>query len=340
MAFAFLPPDGRILLVGPGGMGVEYARTLLHLGVAPEQVTVVGRRLDATAAFVARFPGMAARAGGFEALDGTAAAPAVEAAIIAVPPAGLAAAARAVMNAGVRRILLEKPGALSATVMAELAGEAERRGVDLFLAYNRRFLPSVRRVREMIAEDGGVLAAAFDFSELEGRILEDPTVASWGPAVLDRWGVINPSHVIDLFVHLAGFPADWIHHRAGSLPWHPAGALFWGAGITERAIPFVYLSTWNAAGRWGVEVTTPRHKIILRPLEAPMIQERSGFAQSPLTSVDEPGDLKPGFPGLIQAFLDGGPEARFLCTAGHAASLLKLIETMFGYAGQSASPIS
>lgn len=318
--------ESRILLVGTGRMGEEYAKVLVEQGVAPERVTVVGRDTGRTEAFAKRWGGFTARAGGLAADF-----PGHEAAIIAVPPADLPAAALAVMDMGVRHILLEKPGALTAAGMEALAREAEMRGVRLVLAYNRRFYPSVLGVRRAIREDGGVIAVSFDISELECRILEDPVTMAWGEAALARWGVINSGHVIDLFVHLAGFPVDWVHHRAGNLAWHPTGAVFWGAGTTERGAAFAYLSTWSAAGRWSVEVTTPRRKLILRPLEEASFQERGGFAVRPLPVTPEPEGVKPGFHNMVGAFLKGGDDAEALCGGGEAVRLLRLEEEIFGY---------
>lgn len=339
MTFISRSPDRRLLLVGPGSMGAEYARTLLHLGFSPDRIDVVGRDAERTRAFADRFGGMRPIAGGFQALAASsslapsplALSPLIETAIIATPPADLAAAARAVMNVGVRRILLEKPGALSSADMRALVHEAERRDVQIFLSYNRRFFPSVARVREIIAEDGGPLAVSFDFSELECRIVNDPVTLSWGTAAMARWGLVNSSHVIDLFVHLAGMPTNWTHGRRGALPWHPTGSTFWGSGVTDRDIPFAYMSVWNGAGRWGVEVTTPRRKIVLRPLEAPTMQKNDGFALLPIDIANEPEGLKPGFLGMVQAFLGESADDGVLCSAAHASRLSALTETMLGY---------
>ena len=316
-------------------MGAEYARTLLHLGVAPERVTVLGRRREAVEAFAERFGGMRPLSGGLDALDGL---PAHAAAIVAVPPVLLAEAARRVIAGGTPSLLLEKPGALSAEELAEVAEAARRAGCGASLALNRRFFPSVRKTRELIAEDGGLLAASVDFSELECRILQDPVTLSWGPEALARWGLVNSCHVIDLFIHLAGRPTDWRPQRGGALPWHPSGAIFWGSGTTDRGTAFSYLSTWNAAGRWGLEVTTPRRKILLRPLEAPSVQTRDGFALVPLAVPVEAADLKPGFPGMVKAFLLGGAEAAVLCSIDEAVATLQVAETIFGYAPGDPDP--
>lgn len=323
-------PDRRILLVGPGEIGADYVRTLGHLGVPADRLTIVGRGRANAEALARAAGGATARWGGLASLEDVSG---FDAAIVAVPPQDLPDAARRVMDGGVGRILLEKPGALSAAGLADLAGLARDRGCELFLAYNRRFLPSVLATHAMIAEDGGVVAVGFDFSELESRIVGHPKMVAWGPEPLARFGLLNSSHIIDLFTHLAGDPAEWTHRHEGGLPWHPASATFCGSGITNRGALFGYTSTWNAAGRWGMEITTPRHWILLRPLEAPVVQGRDGFALTPLPFEPDPLGLRPGLPRMVRAFLDGGPDAPHLCIVEQAVAVLRLTETICGYPG-------
>lgn len=323
------PIPERVLIVGTGGMAAEYAKALRHFGLAPDAIGVLGRDRDKTAAFAAAQGGLVPLAGGFAAHDHRAF-PA-DAAIVAVPPTKLADAAERLMDDGVARILVEKPGAMSAARLERVKTRAEACGAKVALACNRRFFPSVVATRDAIAADGGLLAANFDITELESRTVSDPVVTGWGAAALERLGVVNSIHVLDLFAHLAGLPAEWNHHRRGSLPWHPSGAMFWGSGVTGRNVAFTYLSCWNSAGRWGVELMTPARKIILRPLETAIAQAATGFQTAPLAQEQEPAELKPGLAGMLRAFLAGGPGAEHLCSLDQAVPLLRWAETVFGY---------
>jgi len=314
-------------------MGAEYAKTLLHLGYGPAQVAVLGRSEERTGAFAERFGGMEP----LVAATGDERLPTFDAAILAVPPHQMPNVFGMVLAGGTRRLLLEKPGGMSAATVEQLARDAETVGAAAFAAYNRRFFGGVDQIRRLIAEDGGVLSVVFDFSELEHRVVTDPVIRSWSDSPLERWGLINPPHILDLFIHLAGWPTEAEHRRSGSLPWHPSGAVFAGSGRTERGALFAYASTWTGAGRWGIEIATPANKFTLRPLEAPKVQAITGFAQSDLAFAPEPEGLKPGFFGLVSAFLGlpGGDPAH-LCPLTDGARLLGFAEEIFGYEADGA----
>ena len=78
--------------------------------------------------------------------------------------------------------------------------------------------------------------------------------------------------MVDLAFNLGGIPKELSSFTAGSLDWHPSAAVFSGAGISENGAPFNYRANWESAGRWGVEVLTKEHKLILRPMEKLQIQ--------------------------------------------------------------------
>jgi predicted dehydrogenase len=313
-----------LLLVGVGEMGEAYAAALAHHGVA--DVEALGRGAERVEAF-SRRTGLPATPGGTPAL---AELPAPERAIVAVGPEELAPVTRRLLARGCRSILVEKPGALSSVELRRLAVDAGERGADLFVAFNRRFYPSVDAARVAIAEDGGPLAGGFDFTELADRVLAERGPKGWSDGVLARWGVVNSAHVIDLFFHLAGPPTAWEQRRSGSLPWHPAGAVFAGSGATAAGALFSYRAAWSGAGRWGVEVTTARRRLVLQPLETLTVQQAGSFALERAVLAPEPAGLKPGLAGLVAAFLDGADPR--LCRADEAADLLAAAEAIMGYA--------
>ena len=242
--------------------------------------------------------------------------------------------AKVLIERGSRYILIEKPGALYKSQLEELEALAKQKSTRAFVAFNRRFFPSVDAVRTIIEEDGGLLSCHFDFTELENLVLREKETKHLPDEVLQRWGIVNSFHVIDLFLNLAGRPSDWKSFRIGSLPWHPKGATFSGAGITEKNVLFSYLSTWNGAGRWGLELTTPRRKMILRPLEALSIQKRATFKLEDVRLPEEPQELKPGFLHQVKAFLlssSGSPADSRLCSVTQAIKHFAVAEKILGY---------
>jgi len=295
-------------------MAVEHVRALLAHGIPPADVVVAARRID-RAEHLAAAHGVRAVA-----LDEARA----STGIVAVAEDALVPVSRMLLERGTTRLLVEKPGALSAKELGELASHD-----GIFVAYNRRFYPSVVRARELVEQDGGAVAATFDFTEIERLVLADAERRDLPDAVLQRWGLANSLHVIDLAFFLAGHPIELSADRGGSLPWHAAGARFSGSGTTDRGALFAYLATWDGAGRWSVEVTTSARRLVLRPLEELREQLRGSFEVSPVEVEVSTEDVKPGLAGQLTAFLDG--DTRFLCGIGEAMARLEVAEKMFGY---------
>ncbi|MHC4815742.1 MAG: Gfo/Idh/MocA family oxidoreductase [Planctomycetota bacterium] len=293
--------DLQVLLVGAGRMAGEYLRALGHQGRTAPQVQVVGRSRAGAENFTAAH-GVNCQWGGTAALADVPLS-ATTPAIVAVNHLELAPVTLALLERGCRHILVEKPGALYSSVLEQLAGTAEQHGARIYIAFNRRFYPAVAAARQAIAADGGLLSCSFDFTEIEESVLAEQAHSQLPDEVLQRWGIVNSLHVIDLFLHLAGRPERWSPQRRGELPWHRSGATFCGSGVTERGVMFSYLSTWNGAGRWGLELTTAARKLFLRPLESLQVQRTGSFRVDAAELPAEPEGVKPGFPGQLAAFL-------------------------------------
>ncbi len=321
----------RVLVAGAGDMAREHVKTLLHLGIEAERIHVVGFR-ESNARKLGDDFGVAWTSGGTPALADV---PAPSAAIVATSLLALPEVTCALLNYDGIRILVEKPGGLYLRDLVRIRDEANHLGAEVFIAYNRRFYPSVDRVRQICEEDGGVLSCFFDFTEVEAPILQAMRDKDYPREVVDRWGIVDCLHVIDLFLHLAGKPTDWSYQVAGegSLDWHPSGSIYAGAGVTDRCAVFSYLSTWSGAGRWGVEVTTLRRKLFLRPLEGLRVQERGTFVEVQQEIAAEPARLKAGFCGQIDAFLQvgSGVHGSVLCGVDEAVANFLVAAEILGY---------
>jgi predicted dehydrogenase len=88
-----------------------------------------------------------------------------ERAVVAVGVEELAATAIQLIEAGTRRVLVEKPGGLNTSQIRELRRVAVGHGAEVRIAYNRRFYASVNAARRMIADDGGATSCSFEFTE-------------------------------------------------------------------------------------------------------------------------------------------------------------------------------
>jgi predicted dehydrogenase len=321
-----------VLVLGTGEMGAEYVRALLAHGVSRDDLLVVGRDAARAAAFGAEH-GVDARGGGVAALSGAwSGGPA----IVAVGHRELPGAAEALLGRGCKAILLEKPGALFRSRLEGLRSRVDAAGAQVFVAFNRRFYPSVAALRGYAEADGGLLSCSFDFTELAARVLPAGAAKGYPPEAYERWAVVNSMHVIDLFVHLAGKPSEWEQRRAGALPWHRAGATFAGSGITGHGVLFSYLATWGGAGRWSVEATTAQRKLVLRPLETLQMQDSGTFELRAVELPAEPAGTKPGLAAEVGAFLEaaaGGAVDPRLCDLDDAIRSHRVTERIAGYGG-------
>ncbi|MCC2636665.1 MAG: gfo/Idh/MocA family oxidoreductase [Moraxellaceae bacterium] len=293
-----------ILLVGAGPMAVHYAKVLQGM---QRPFVAVGRGEGSAEAFAAA-TGVPAIAGGLDGYLGSNRSP-IREAIVAVGVEALAKVACRLIEQGVTRLLVEKPGGLTLDQIENLAATAARHGASVFIAYNRRCFASVMKARELIAEDGGVTSFNFEITEW-GHVIT-PIIKPDG--VKENWFLGNTSHVTDLAFYLGGRPRKLQSFVAGALPWHSRAARFSGAGETEAGALFSYSGDWEAPGRWGVEVMTARRRFIFRPLEELRVQLLGSVKVDILdTASDLDRDYKPGLYLQVQQFLaGGGPE---LCT--------------------------
>jgi predicted dehydrogenase len=315
-----------VLLAGSGPMAVEHAKVLQALGVG---MTVVGRGPDSAAAFT-RATGIAVHEGGLDAwLMRDPALPAH--AVVAVGERWLGAATLALLERGVKNILVEKPGGATPDEIGEVDRAARRHGATVFVAYNRRFYASVLKAEEIVREDGGATSFHFEFTEWS-HVIKDLVKE---PGVKEHWFLHNSTHVIDLAFHLGGKPRELSCYRGGRLAWHPAGSVFAGAGVSDHGALFSYQANWEAPGRWGVEVLTRKHRLIFRPLEKLQAQKIGSVAVEPV-AIDDTLDTqyKAGLFRQEEAFLAG--DARRLCTIEEQASMEEVYRRMLaGASGHS-----
>lgn len=292
--------SGGILIVGTGPMARAYAKVLAAEG---RGFVSVGRGAEKAAEFE-RETGVSPAIGGLDAwLKSRPVLPG--AAITAVGIDALARTTAALLKAGVKRILVEKPAGLDAIDIRRTAALAKTSRAKVFTAYNRRFHASTAEARRMIDEDGGPVSLHFEFTEWADRIAKSAAPE----AVKRRWVLANSSHVIDLAFFLAGTPArlSAATAGAGALSWHPSAAVFVGSGVTRRRVPFTYHADWLSPGRWGVEVMTRRRRLVLRPLEELWVQAHGALAlqKVPLDDADD-RLFKPGLRRLVRSFLTDG----------------------------------
>ena len=310
-------------VVGYGAMGREYVKALRALNVGT--VRVVSRSAEPLLDLNG-VPGVATIAGGYRQL--TAQAADEEVGIVATPIEELMAAAEHLIACGFRRLLIEKPVALSADAVERLADRCERADVDAACAFNRVAYPSLIEASARIAADGGATSCAYEFTEM----IRPEWLTRFSTATLSRWGVANSLHVLSMAHGLIGLPKTVSAYRAGRLAWHPSGAQFVGAGLSERGIPFSYSADWGSAGRWGVEARSAAAAYRLSPLETLMMKTSPTGEWHAVPLAAAYPQVKAGIVEQVAAMMDERARAQVaLVPLRQACALLRFGASVFGY---------
>ncbi len=286
----------KVLLVGASQMAVDYYKVLHALNC---DVTVIGRS-DVSAAVFEESTGCKVIIGGLEKFLSENKSN-FDAAIVSVGVEQLAATSIQLIKNGFKNILVEKPAGLNDAEIREFARITKENKATVLIAYNRRFYASVIKAKEIIAQDGGVTSFHFEFTEWAHTI--EPLEKK--PGIKENWFMVNSSHVIDMAFFIGGKPSEMTCYTTGKLAWHDP-AIFSGAGKTKDDVLFSYMANWNAPGRWSVEMLTKNFRLIFKPLEELLIQNKGSVAINKVEfddSLDK--EFKPGLFIQTKYFLEG-----------------------------------
>jgi len=288
--------EKNIILIGTGPMAVDYAKVLKAFG---QPFTVIGRGLSSAIKFE-EITGIKPITGGIEAYLSLNHFSENASVIIATGVEVLMPTLQKVLRCGATLVLVEKPAAISIEELLVNEENLKPYFDRVFVAYNRRFYASVIEAKKLIEEDGGLQSMHFEFTEWSHKI--EPLKKA--PGIKENWFFANSTHVVDLAFYLAGEPVDWqAYSKPGKLTWHRK-TNFAGAGITEKGVLFSYLSNWESAGRWGIELLTEKRRIYLKPIESITFQDKGSMAilGHPIDdSIDKL--FKPGLYQQIDAFI-------------------------------------
>ncbi len=307
-------------LIGAGFMAQEYAKVLLHQDI---KFDVIGRGLDSAKVFKS-LTGKSVVIGGLE--ETLKAMEPPDQAIVAVGVEDLFKTAQLLIESGVKRILLEKPGGINLREIKEITDISKNNNCTLLLAYNRRFYASTAHVREMIKDDGGVSSFNFEFTEWSHTIAP----LDKGPGVKESWFLSNSSHLVDLAFHICGFPKELHAFNSGSLTWHPSSSSFCGSGKTHENILFSYIADWKSAGRWGLDIMTSKRRIILRPLEEVRVIKVGSIIEEKIKISDDLDiKFKPGIYEMLNSFFSQNDH--LFCSIEEQLSHMEIYNKMAGY---------
>jgi len=259
----------KVALIGAGNMALEYAKILSDLKI---DFSLFGRNETKSRNFINYISVDKMFFGGLERNKSKLSD--YSHAIIASNVNNLASNCVTAIEAGIKNILLEKPGIATPEEFSLVNEKSKSGNSKIFIAYNRRFFASVEKALDMIKEDGGVNSFQFDFTEWS-HVIEG---LDCDPVEKKYLFLANSTHVVDLAFFMGGHPKEITCYNNGNIKWHSSGGVFTGSGITHENKLFSYHANWLAPGRWSVEMNTKNYKFILKPMEKLQIQKKGTVA--------------------------------------------------------------
>ena len=285
----------QIWLIGAGEMAKDYIKVINALKI---QAKIIGRGTKSATNFKNQ-TGQSVITGGLEAYLKTTPTPCSHA-IVSVGVNDLYKTTKLLLEYGVKNILVEKPGAIFQNDLLDLKKISSDCNALVAIAYNRRFFASTEKAIEIINKDGGALSFNFEFTEW-GHVIGSLNKPS---TITDAWFIANSTHVVDLAFFLGGKPLELSTYTKGGVKWHNSSSIFSGSGISDKNALFSYQANWEAPGRWGVEILTSKHRLILRPIEKLQIQKIGSINIEFLKINDKYDNLfKPGLFKQVDSFL-------------------------------------
>lgn len=311
----------KIAIIGAGQMAEEYIKVLKDLNIE----TICVSRSESSSTKIKQKYEVNVFSGGVE--NNYDVLSKIDKAIVAVDLLSLKDVAIKLAEFGVKDILLEKPGSLTAQGINELCNIQKLYKNNIYIAYNRRFFQSVKKLKELILKEGGLTSVSFSFTEWSDQISE----LEYDEFIKNKWLICNSSHVIDLFIFLAGKPKKISTITSGSLDWHPSGSMFTGHGFTENNTMFSYHSDWESSGRWGLQANTKQNKYFLEPLEQLTRMKKNSInleaVELETRSIDK--QFKPGIYHQTKDFIDENPSS--LCSLEDHLDHMHIYEQIAGY---------
>jgi len=286
----------HVLVVGAGYMAKEYVKVLRSMDISFE---VVGRSEKSATLFEKEFNLPVRRGGLEEVFDSLKITPTH--AIVATTLESLEKNTLYLINKGIKKILVEKPGAVTMDGMRMIEQCAEENQANIYIAYNRRFYSSVLEAKKRIEMDGGLSSFIFEFTEW-GHLIPNLGKTKFQ---INNCFIGNSTHVVDTAFYFGGKPKQINTFIQSHLDWHPKGSIYAGAGITEKDILFSYHANWSAPGSWKLELLTCKNRYIFRPFEKLHIQQLGSVKIDEIILNNElDTKFKPGLYEQVNSFLN------------------------------------
>lgn len=288
-----------ILLVGTGYMAQEYAKVLI---AQKKDFITIGRSKKKCEIFKKKFNTYVV-SGGLNLYLAKNNQSTFNSAIVATNIECLHDNALDLIQHGVLKILLEKPGSQNIEDLIKLHSFARSKKAKIYIAYNRRFYGSTINLKKRLLSHSN-LSARLEITEFEHLIRKSNVHTD----IKKTWLLANTSHVLDLAFYLIGKPRTFRANHGGMLSWHKH-SIFCGSGVTDSNSLFTYHGHWGSVGRWGIEIFTKKKKFVLQPLEELKIYNLDNDHQIIDHSNNYDKEFKPGLFLMLKDFMKHTPES-------------------------------
>ena len=288
----------KILIFGSGNMAKEYMKVISHYG---NKVTIISNSSKNFEYFKSNYDNVSTYTKFDIALINQINFSEFSFAINCVSIESLFETTKKILELGIKKILLEKPGTLLISELDELIQIKKSENAEVYIALNRRFHASTIFIKKLL-KSTKVSSASFDFTEWIKGIDQN----KYENSSLNKWLYCNSIHVIDLFFYVFGDYKEINSTVMGvnKLNWHPTSSIFYGKGILQNDIPFNYMTDWNGPGRWKIEFVTEKKKYMLSPLEKVQELGLDDFIiREPNIDYEDDEKYKPGLKKMIDAFI-------------------------------------
>jgi hypothetical protein len=314
----------RVIVIGRGPIGNEYARILKYLNIYYDQT---GREYKGILE-INKEKGIT-----------------YTHAIIAVTPSKAIEVINNIIHFNIGTILAEKPLAYTERQVSKLIKLSKKNETKIFVAFNRRFYESFLKVRSILADHDEIIRLIkFDFSERcidwDGELVDSRFEAFHNPLMQQS------IHIFDMIFQLAGYPTSSYskvsaNFNSTTMPYSV------GHARTSKDAYLSFSADWLSPGSWSLEITTEKRRLIMKPIETLVIEEylsisvqddtdmlfKGGLINHKINRVEmnfenSLDNFKSGFLKQVQIFLDP-VLTDSLCNLEELRNIIKSINIMF-----------
>lgn len=181
---------------------------------------------------------------------------------------GIYPAAKEIIAAGVPA-LLEKPQGTTLAEFDELCALQKKHGTPVMAAFNRRHYSVVRKALEDMGGPQNVTGVFIDWTEDPQHLLNTGHTRFQ----VERMIFGNSIHGIDLLTTFAG-PVSSATVAARNFGRESFRWIMALQGVSDSGVVASFRNTWDAPGRWRVEVTAKDRRYLFAPLETCKVTQK------------------------------------------------------------------